>query len=56
MAYLVTSEYDPTADAGVRWDSVGIDWPVDNPIVSERDQNLPTLADFDSPFVYQPKA
>ncbi len=51
MAYSVSTEYDPERDTGVRWDSVGVAWPFDSPIVSARDAALPALADFDSPFV-----
>ena len=48
--YKVTSVHAPGRDAGVRWDSAGIDWPVSDPIISSRDQDLPVLADFLSPF------
>lgn len=41
--YRVTSEYRPEADSGVRWDSCGIAWPNNSPIVSARDFNLPPL-------------
>jgi dTDP-4-dehydrorhamnose 3,5-epimerase len=51
MAYLTTSEHDPACDTGIRWDSAGIRWPVDEPIVSERDRALPALDGFDSPFL-----
>jgi dTDP-4-dehydrorhamnose 3,5-epimerase len=50
MIYNVTSEYDPGKDTGIRWDSVGIKWPVFDPIVSERDLSLPGFHDFNSPF------
>jgi dTDP-4-dehydrorhamnose 3,5-epimerase len=50
MAYHVTAPHSPSHDAGIRWDSVGFDWPVREPLVSERDQALPRLADFVSPF------
>lgn len=50
MAYSVGTEYDPARDSGIRWDSAGIDWPFDGPIVSARDAALPTLAEFESPF------
>lgn len=42
--YSVTSEHCPEADAGVRWDSCGIAWPTDSPIISARDSSLPPLA------------
>lgn len=48
--YFIDGEYVPTADGGVRWDSAGIDWPVIQPIVSERDQSFPTFDHFQSPF------
>ena len=50
MLYRVTSVYDPDCDAGIRWDSAGIPWEVGAPILSERDQKFPALADFVSPF------
>jgi dTDP-4-dehydrorhamnose 3,5-epimerase len=50
MAYKVTSVYSPENDAGLRWDSFGFDWGINQPIVSTRDQAHPALGDFDSPF------
>ncbi|OWY37862.1 dTDP-4-dehydrorhamnose 3,5-epimerase [Xenophilus sp. AP218F] len=50
MLYKVTSIYMPTNDAGIHWDSFGLDWGVDEPIVSSRDQLHPVLSDFSSPF------
>lgn len=52
LLYLVTSEHKPELDTGIRWDSAGIDWPIEDPIVSQRDSQLPAMADFDSPFTY----
>lgn len=48
--YLQTSTHSPSNDTGVRWDSFGMDWGNETPIVSERDAALPLLKDFDSPF------
>ena len=48
--YLVSSEYDKTHDTGLRYDSIGFDWGVDAPTVSERDLSFGRLEDFDSPF------
>lgn len=53
MVYNVSSVYAPAHDTGIRWDSCGIDWPVADPLVSDRDQQFPTLADFASPFVFE---
>ena len=52
MLYQVTHDYAPKSDSGIRWDSCGIAWGVTNPVVSERDDALPRLADFASPFRY----
>lgn len=50
LAYKVSSAYSPDHDAGVRWDSVGIPWPTNSPILSERDRAFPAFAEFKSPF------
>ena len=52
MLYTVTTEYQPTHDAGIHWRSVPVEWPNHDPIVSERDAGFPMLEDFQSPFVY----
>lgn len=48
--YSVTSEYAAAQDAGIRWDSAGIPWPDQAPVLSARDRGFPALADFASPF------
>jgi dTDP-4-dehydrorhamnose 3,5-epimerase len=50
VSYLISTPFEPALDAGVRWDSAGIDWQVGEPIVSERDMKLPAFEDFVSPF------
>ena len=35
----MTSVFNPEYDAGIHYDSFGFDWPVKNPIVSEKDRN-----------------
>jgi dTDP-4-dehydrorhamnose 3,5-epimerase len=46
-----TSEvYNAETDMGIRWDSCGISWPMENPILSEKDKTWMTLSEFDSPF------
>ena len=52
VLYQLGSKYVPDYDAGVRWDSLGIDFPVENPIITEKDANLPPFSDFESPFIY----
>ncbi len=45
VAYKVTAEYDPALDSGVRWDdpTLAIPWPLERPVLSERDRSLPFL-------------
>lgn len=50
MSYQVSSPHSPAHDAGIRWDSFGFNWPIATPLLSERDQRHPALADFESPF------
>lgn len=47
MAYKVSEYFYKECDAGVRWNDPDVDvkWPVTNPIVSEKDANLPFLTD-----------
>jgi len=52
MAYVVSTEHAPEHDTGVRWDSVGVAWPLSAAVVSPRDGSFPALADFESPFRY----
>ncbi len=53
LVYATTTEYAPRLDAGVLWNSAGIDWPVEAPTLSERDAGLPSLGDFASPFTFE---
>jgi len=55
MYYKVTSVHSPEHDTGIAWDSIGFDWPVEQPAMSERDSRHPRLADFASPFVFCPE-
>jgi dTDP-4-dehydrorhamnose 3,5-epimerase len=47
VAYQVSSYYDPATEAGIRWDDpdVGIEWGIENPLLSARDKPAPTLAE-----------
>lgn len=54
IIYKCSDYYAPDCDGAVRWDSCGIEWPIDStPILSEKDEAAPALGDFDSPFVYE---
>lgn len=52
VMYHVSSEYSPSRDAGIRWDSFGFDWPDKDPIISNRDSQFQSMKDFVSPFVF----
>jgi dTDP-4-dehydrorhamnose 3,5-epimerase len=47
VAYKLSSYYDPATEAGFAWDDpeVGIEWPISDPILSERDRTAPRLAE-----------
>jgi dTDP-4-dehydrorhamnose 3,5-epimerase len=47
FTYLCTETYDREADAGVRWNDgdLAIDWPVSDPVLSDKDAKAPCLAD-----------
>jgi dTDP-4-dehydrorhamnose 3,5-epimerase len=47
VIYRLSSYYDPELETGVAWDDpeIGIEWPIDNPVLSERDRNAPALAE-----------
>ncbi|MGX5732214.1 dTDP-4-dehydrorhamnose 3,5-epimerase [Pseudoxanthomonas beigongshangi] len=47
FSYLCTAVYDKASDAGIRWDDarIGIDWPVSEPLLSEKDDRAPFLDD-----------
>ncbi len=50
VVYNVSSVYSPENDDGILWSSIGMNWPVSPPNLSERDTKFSTLADFTSPF------
>jgi dTDP-4-dehydrorhamnose 3,5-epimerase len=50
MIYKVSTVYSPGHDAGISWDSVGIEWPTKEANLSQRDLGFPSLAEFNSPF------
>ncbi|MDL2216233.1 dTDP-4-dehydrorhamnose 3,5-epimerase [Desulfovibrio sp. OttesenSCG-928-M14] len=55
--YKVNSYYSPEHEGGLRFDdpSLGIPWPGVDLVLSPKDQQLPLMKDFDSPFTYRKK-
>jgi len=45
--YKLSTYYDAETESGIAWDDpdVGVEWPITDPILSERDRNAPRLAE-----------
>ncbi|MCX7981382.1 MAG: dTDP-4-dehydrorhamnose 3,5-epimerase [Syntrophales bacterium] len=54
VMYKVTQDYNPQSERGIIWNdpAIGIKWPIESPIVSEKDALLPSLATADNNFTY----
>lgn len=52
--YKADNYYDPASDRSILWcdEEIAVDWHVDNPIVSEKDNKAPRLKDSDVDFTY----
>jgi len=50
--YKCDEFYHPKADCGIIWNdpTLKIDWPIENPILSEKDKSHQTFEKFNSPF------
>jgi dTDP-4-dehydrorhamnose 3,5-epimerase len=53
LLYKVSEGYSRELDQGIHWNSFGYQWPVEEPITSARDDGLPLLSDFITPFSYE---
>jgi dTDP-4-dehydrorhamnose 3,5-epimerase len=51
MIYKVSTVYSPEHDDGILWNSLDINWPITNPILSKRDGGFLPLDKFTSPFI-----
>ncbi len=52
VMYYCTHEYAPRDEAGIIWNDpqIGVDWPVSQALLSEKDSRLPGLAQADNNF------
>jgi dTDP-4-dehydrorhamnose 3,5-epimerase len=50
LVYKVSTVYAPELDAGISWDSIGVDWPTKLPIISDRDKSFSSFSNFINPF------
>ena len=55
--YKADNYYCPEADGGIAWNdpSIGIEWGISDPILSDKDANAPLLSDSDVKFMYEEK-
>lgn len=53
VQYKCSDTYAPDCDGGVAWDSCGIDWGTDAPVLSDKDAKAPHFSDFESPFQFE---
>lgn len=49
LYYQMTTEFRPESARGVRWndEQLGVEWPLDDPVVSDNDKKLPLVKDLD---------
>lgn len=54
FCYKVDNLYSKECDRSIRFDdpSIGVEWGIENPILSQKDENAPMLKDSDCNFVY----
>lgn len=57
VTYKVSSGYAPDHDGGIAWNdpAIAVDWPLPpgaTPLLSAKDERLPRLSDWASPFAY----
>lgn len=50
VSYIQTSVYNKVCDNGILWNSFGMDWGVENPVLSERDSAFPHFSETDNIF------
>jgi dTDP-4-dehydrorhamnose 3,5-epimerase/CDP-3, 6-dideoxy-D-glycero-D-glycero-4-hexulose-5-epimerase len=46
VMYMATAVHSAIDDVGIRYDSFGFDWKIENPIISEKDKNLPLFGEY----------
>jgi dTDP-4-dehydrorhamnose 3,5-epimerase len=48
LQYKCTAQYNPKGESAIRWNDpeLGIDWPVDSPVLSARDAAAPSFAEW----------
>ena len=54
VLYKVSNEYSPEHEEGIVWNDPEVDirWPIDTPIIHEKDSKLPLLKNTNGDFIY----
>ncbi|SEL66926.1 dTDP-4-dehydrorhamnose 3,5-epimerase [Paenibacillus sp. cl141a] len=55
VIYKVDAYYSPEHDRGIAWDDpdLNIDWPVNKPVLSDKDSKHPRLASAENNYIYE---
>lgn len=53
VCYQTDAVHTPECDAGIAWDSIDFNWPVEEAVISDRDRKLPRLEHFETPFKWE---
>jgi len=54
FTYKCTNVYNKESEGGIRWNdpTLAVEWNVSEPVLSPKDEILPFMSEFESPFVY----
>ena len=54
VLYKSTNEYNKESERGISWNDpeIGIKWPINNPVLSDKDKKHPILKEADINFNY----
>lgn len=54
FTYKCTNVYNKESEGGIRWNdpALAVEWNVSEPVLSPKDEILPFMSEFESPFVY----
>lgn len=55
IQYKASDYYDPDCDRSIRWNDpdIGVNWGIENPVLSDKDRAAPFLADSDNNFRWE---
>jgi dTDP-4-dehydrorhamnose 3,5-epimerase len=55
VLYKVSNEYSIENEGGIKWNdpTIGVQWSIKQPIISEKDNSLPLLENIDNNFMYE---